>query len=102
MGEKIWPLLAELALLAACGGAYYLWQRQRILYGPRGWRRKRLHELREAAAAVDAPADFQAELKGMDELTNEFLSRWSERELPVELKPILEECHEWAQSQPRT
>lgn len=105
--EKLLSLGLELLLLAALGGAYYLWQRRRIIYGPRGWRSSRLVEAHHLALNCDHPESFKdlvAFIESCESLlgnpdavmSDEFIARWLKADLPPEVLALLDECDEWA------
>ncbi len=103
--EKIGTLALELLILALLGGLYYLWQRNRILNGPRGWRSDRLVELHHLALNCDRPeahADIvpfldacEARLSARQDLDGPFIDRWRGAALPDEVVTVLNECWEW-------
>ena len=112
--DKIWSLVIELTALAAIGGAYYLWQRQRILKGPPDWQQDKFIELFHMGLECSNPELFSdlpdylqaAEKKvaaGTAVLDRKFIEEWKDRRLPSDMTVILQNCLEWLdQSQPKT
>lgn len=104
--EKIGALALELLILALLGGLYYLWQRQRILHGPRGWRSDRLVEAHHLALNCDRPEAFadlvpflescEAKFAAEASLDDAFLAHWRAAALPEDVLTLLAECWEWA------
>jgi hypothetical protein len=104
--EKIGALALELLILALLGGLYYLWQRRRILHGPRGWRSDRLVEVHHLALNCDRPEAYgelvpfldvcEAKLAAGESLDDAFINRWRAAALPEDVLTLLEECWEWA------
>jgi len=105
--ETLLEIGLELAVLVFLAGLYYIWQRQRILNGPRGWRQSRLVELHHRAVNETRPESYRDLVPFIDALEKKmasdyghlddaFLFQWETRELPPELRAGLQECAEWA------
>lgn len=104
--QKILTLALELAVLVFFAGLYYLWQRRRILYGPRNWQRDRLaliyhsgvncltpESFRDLSAFLDACEQQMASPEPW--LTGPFITTWKARELPADILQTLAEGDEW-------
>lgn len=112
--EKLWSLVLELIALAAIGGIYYLWQRNRILKGPPDWQQDKMIEVFHLGLECPNPESYpdlaqflqEAEARvgsGNAVLDRAFIERWKERRLPSEMTTLLQNCSEWLdQSQPKT
>jgi hypothetical protein len=112
--EKILSLLFELAVLLFIAGIYYIWQRRRILYGPKNWQHYKLVEIYHFGLETNEPElhfdlvpfldDCEQKLKSdYPWMDGAFISRWKGRKLPEKILAILSDCSEWhAQSQPKT
>lgn len=112
--EKILSLLFELAVLVFIAGLYYLWQRRRILYGPKHWQHHKLMEIYHLGVDCHEPERHQDLVPFLDDceqrlksehpwMDGAFISRWNGRKLPEKILAILSDCSEWhAQSQPKT
>ncbi|MFP5458042.1 MAG: hypothetical protein ACLGG7_04855 [Bacteriovoracia bacterium] len=110
--EKILSLALELAVLLFFAGLYYLWQKRRILYGPKNWQRERLVTVYHAGVNCLSPELFRDLTDFLNDcekqmassepwLTGRFLSTWKARALPTEILETLAECDEWYQQAQR-
>ena len=114
MMDKLLSIGLEMAVLAGIAGLYYLWQRHRILHGPRHWQSDKLDEAHHLAVSCDTPErhrDLVPFIEACEKRLNseqafidgEFLERWKHSELPENVRELLSDCSEWwDQSHPKT
>lgn len=114
MTDKLLSVGLELLVLVVLAGIYYLWQRQRILHGPRNWQASKLVEAFHLGLECDDPeryrdlegflADTEKRI-GSDTpwMNGDYISRWKNAALPENIKLLLSDCADWLdQSQPKT
>lgn len=112
--EKLLSLGLELLVLVILAGLYYLWQRHRILNGPRNWQTNKLVEVFHMALECDTPENFR-DLEGFLSdtekrvssdtpwMNGEYIRRWKNAALPENITALLNDCAEWLDhSQPKT
>lgn len=114
MGEQFLSVLLEVGVITLLALVYYLWQRHRILNGPRDWPASKLVEVHHLAVDCTHPEKYrdlgafiddterrlQSEHPWMD---RSYIERWREAQLPDNVRVLLDECLEWLDhSHPKT
>ncbi len=114
MSETLQAIALEMLVLSLLALLYYLWQRHRILHGPRHWPASKLVEVHQLALSCTTPESFRDLSAFMDDteerlnsphpwMDRSYIEKWQTAQLPENVRALLEECYEWLnQSQPKT